>query len=80
MSSASPTRVHVRVNRVVVVLLLHVLHQFHRLHSEQGQMINATAFNAVPSFGGCPRGHHPGVEPAAQCASTRRNSPGSDTQ
>ena len=33
-----------------------------------------------PSFGGCPRGHHPGVEPAAQCASTRENSPGSDTQ
>ena len=29
-------------------LLLHVFHQFHRLHSEQGQMINATAINAVP--------------------------------
>ena len=29
-------------------LLLHVLRQFHRLHSEQGQMINATAINAVP--------------------------------
>ena len=31
-----------------------------------------------PSFGGCPRGHHSGVEPAAPCASTRENSPGSD--
>ena len=31
-----------------------------------------------PSFGGCPRGHHPGVELAAQCASTRENSLGSD--
>ena len=28
-----------------------------------------------PSFGGCLRWHHPGVEPAAQCASTRGNSP-----
>ena len=36
--------------------------------------------HCCPSFGGCPRGHHPGVEPAAQCASTRENSPGSDTQ
>ena len=33
-----------------------------------------------PSFGGCLRWHHSGVEPAAQCASTRGNSPGSDTQ
>ena len=29
-------------------LLLHVLRQFHRLHSEQGQMINATEINGVP--------------------------------
>ena len=33
-----------------------------------------------PSFGGCLRWHQSGVEPAAQCASTRGNSPGSDTQ
>ena len=31
-----------------VVSILHVLRQFHRLHSEQGQMIHATAINAVP--------------------------------
>ena len=43
-------------------------------------MINATAIIAVPVFGGCPRGHHPEVEPAAQCASTRENSPGSDLE
>ena len=29
-------------------LLLHVFRQFHRLHSEWGQMTNATAINAVP--------------------------------
>ena len=29
-------------------MCLHVLRQIHRLHSEQGQMINATAINAVP--------------------------------
>ena len=29
-------------------LLLHILRRFHRLHSEYGQMINATAVNAVP--------------------------------
>ena len=29
-------------------LLLHILRQFHRLHSEQGPMISATAVNAVP--------------------------------
>ena len=64
---------------VIVVSILHVFRHFHRLHSEWGgvQMTNATAINAVP---GCLRWHHPGVEPAAQCASTRENSPGSDTQ
>ena len=31
----------------VVVMCLHVLRQFHRLHSEWGQMTNATAINAV---------------------------------
>ena len=31
----------------VVSICLHVFHQFHRLHSEQGQMTNATAINAV---------------------------------
>ena len=29
-------------------LFLHVIRQFHRLHSEWGQMTNATAINAVP--------------------------------
>ena len=33
-----------------------------------------------PSFGGSPRGHHPGVEPAARFDSTLENSPGSETQ
>ena len=56
---------------IVVSICLHVFRQVHRLHSEQGQMINATAINAVFSFGGCPRWHHPGVEPAARlCLNT----------
>ena len=33
-----------------------------------------------PSSGGCLRWHHPGVELAARFASTRENSPGSDTK
>ena len=33
-----------------------------------------------PSFRGCPRGHHPGVEFAARFDTTRENAPGSDTQ
>ena len=41
-------RVHVRVKPRRCRLLLHVLRRFHRLHSELGQMINATAVNAVP--------------------------------
>ena len=32
----------------VVSMCLHVLRQFHRLHSERGQMTNATAIKAVP--------------------------------
>ena len=41
MSSASPARAFCRLS-------LHILHRFHRLHSEQGPMISATAVNAVP--------------------------------
>ena len=33
---------------LVVSMCLDVLRQFHRLHSEWGQMTNATALNAVP--------------------------------
>ena len=64
----------------VVSMCLHVLRQFHRLHSEWGQMTNATAIKCCPSLGGYLRRHHQGVELAAQCASTLENSPGSDMQ
>ena len=33
---------------VIVVSILHVFRQFHRLHLERGQITNATAINAVP--------------------------------
>ena len=49
MSSASPARARAcpRQSRRCR-LLFHVFRQFHRLHSECGQMTNATAINAVP--------------------------------
>ena len=59
MSSASPARARAcpRQSRRCR-LLLHVLRQFHRLHSEQGQLINVTAIKSCPSFGGCLWWHH----------------------
>ena len=41
-------------------------------------MTSATAIKCCPSFGGSLRRHHPGVELAAQFASTSENSTGSD--
>ena len=85
-----------RVNRVVVVCCCFHVHQFHlctccvhlssRLSPVQslalrtGSNDQCDGNQCCPSFEGCPRWHHPGVELVAQCASTRRNSPGSDMQ
>ena len=52
--------------------------QRHQRALRMGSNDQCDGNQCCPSFGGCPRGHHPGVEPAAQCASTRGNSPGSD--
>ena len=73
-------RVHVRVNRVVVVCCCTFLASSIACTLRIGSNDQCDGNLCCPSFGGCPRGHHPGVEPAAQCASTRENSPGSDTQ
>ena len=55
----------IRVNRIVVICSCTFF--------AMGQMINATA---IMLSQGCPRWHHPGMEPAAQCASTGLKSPG----
>ena len=89
------TRVHVRVNRVVVVCCCFPAHPFYLcncgVHSSRFSPVPQLALRmgsndqcdgnqCCPSFGGCLRWYHTGVEPAAQCASTRENSLGSDMQ
>ena len=86
-------RVHVRVNRVVVVCCCFPAHPFclcnncvqssrfspvPSLALRMGQNDQCDGNQCCPSFGGCLRWHHPGVEAAAQCASTRGNSQGLD--
>ena len=86
-------RVLVRVNRVVVVCCcflihpflplfpcLHVFRQFPSLALRIGSNDQCDSNQCCSSIGGCLRWHHPGVELAAQCVSTRENSPGSDAQ
>ena len=48
MSSASPARACMSASIASLSFVVARFSQFHRLHSEQGQMINATAINAVP--------------------------------
>ena len=70
-------RVHIRVNRVVVVCSC-TFFASSIACTQNGSNDQCDGNQCCPSFGGCLRWHHPGVEPAAQCASTRENSPGSD--
>ena len=81
MSSASPARARAcpRQSRRCR-LLLHVLRQFHRLHSEQGQMINATAIFAVPVLEDVHVGTTQEWSLRLNVPQHWENSPGSDTQ
>ena len=78
MSSASPARACMSASIASFV----VAHSspVPSLALRTGSTDQCDGNQCCPSFEGCPRGHHPGVELAAQCASTRENSPGSDTQ
>ena len=96
MSSASPARACmsasvVLLSFVVASLPIHSTFCNCCVHSSRFSPVPSSALRirsndqcdgneCCPRFGGCLRWHHPGVEPAAQCASTRENSPGSDMQ
>ena len=88
----SSAHVHVRVSRVVVVCCCFTVHPFYLcrccVHSSRFSPVPSLALRmgsndqcgnqCCPSFGGCLCRHHPKVETAAHCASTREKSPSSD--
>ena len=92
MSSASPTRacMSASIASLSFVVASSSIRSFRCFHVSSrfspvpslalriGSNDQRDGSQCCPSFGGCPR-DHPGVEPAAQCASTRENSPGSDS-
>ena len=80
MSSASPARACMSASIASLSFVVAHSSPVPSLALRTGSTDQCDANQCCPSFGGCPRGHHLGVELAAQCASTRENSPGSDTQ
>ena len=79
MSSASPARACISASIASLSFVLARFSPVPSLALRTGSNDQCDGNQCCHSFGGCPRGH-PGVEPAAQCVSTRGNSPGFDTQ
>ena len=77
-SSASPARACISASIASLSFVLARFSPVPSLALRMGSNDQCDGNQCCPSFGGCLRWHHPGVEPAAQCASTRGNSPGSD--
>ena len=79
MSSASPARACMSASIASLSFVVARSSPVPSLALRIGSNDQCDGNQCCPSFGGCPHGHHPGVEPAAQCASTRENSLGVDT-
>ena len=79
MSSASPARACMSASIASLSFVVAHSSPVPSLALRMGSNDQCDGNQCCPSFGGGPRWHHPGVEPAAQCASTRGNSPRSDT-
>ena len=78
MSSASPARACMSASIASLSSVVARSSPVPSLALRIGSNDQCDGNHCSPSFGGCPRGHRPRVELAAQCASTRENSPGSD--
>ena len=78
MSSASPARACMSASVASLSFVVARSSPVPSLALRMGSNDQRDGNQCCPSFGGCLRWHHPGVEPAAQRASTRENSPGSD--
>ena len=74
MSSASPARACMSASIASLSFVVARSSPVPSLALRIGSNDQCDGDQCCPSFGGSPRGHHPGVEPAAQC-----DSPGLDT-
>ena len=79
MSSASPARACMSASIASLSFVVAHSSPVPSLALRTGSNGQCDGSQCCPSFGGCPRGHHPGVELAARFDSTRENSPGFET-